>query len=320
MSNYFQKSIAATLGVAVASTGLLFSLSSHAQSGGTSGGSTSTPGSTTSPSPSGGSMVTPAPGSTTSPSPSGGSMTTPLPGSTTSPSPSGGSMTTPLPGSTTSPSPSGGSMTTPLPGSSTSPSPSGGSMTTPLPGSSTSPSPSGGSMGSPLPGNTTSPSGGSMGTPTKKTTPGDTTAKPTDKSSGKTIVDVASKGKFTILVKAVKAADLVETLSGEGPYTVFAPTDAAFKKLGSAKLKSLLKPENQEQLKKILTYHVVAGKVTSKMLKSGPVPTVEGTNLTVKVKGKNVTINNKSKVTKADITASNGVIHVIDNVLTLPTH
>lgn len=247
MSNYFQKSltfglpsaIAATLGVAIASTGLLYSHSSHAQSG--------TPGTTTTP--------------TTSP-------TTP----TTSP-------TTP----TTSPT-----------------------------------TPSGDSMGKPDA--TTTPSGGSMDKPDATTTPGGATTKPAKKSTGKTIVDVASKGKFTILVKALKAADLVETLSGEGPYTVFAPTDAAFKKLGSAKLKSLLKPENQEQLKKILTYHVVAGKFTSKMLKSGPVPTVEGTNITVKVKGKNVTINNKTKVTQADIKASNGVIHVIDNVLSLPAN
>jgi uncharacterized surface protein with fasciclin (FAS1) repeats len=261
MSNYFQKSltfglpsaIAATLGVAIASTGLLYSLSSHAQSG--------TPGTTTTP--------------TTSPT-----------------TPSGDSMG--KPDATTTP--SGGSMGKP-------------DATT---------TPSGGSMGKPDA--TTTPSGGSMDKPDATTTPGGATTKPAKKSTGKTIVDVASKGKFTILVKALKAADLVETLSGEGPYTVFAPTDAAFKKLGSAKLKSLLKPENQEQLKKILTYHVVAGKFTSKMLKSGPVPTVEGTNITVKVKGKNVRINNKTKVTQADIKASNGVIHVIDNVLSLPAN
>jgi uncharacterized surface protein with fasciclin (FAS1) repeats len=272
MSNYFQKSltfglpsaIAATLGMAIASTGLFYSLSSHAQSG--------TPGTTT----------TPTASPTIAP---GGSMTKPDP--TTAP---GGSMSKPDP--TTAP---GGSMSKPDP--TTAP---GGSMSKPNP--------------------TTAP-GGSMSKPDPTATPGGSMDKPAKKSTGKTIVDVASKdSKFKILVKALKAADLVETLSGEGPYTVFAPTDAAFKKLGSAKLKSLLKPENQEQLKKILTYHVVAGKFTSKMLKSGPVPTVEGTNITVKVKGKNVMINKKTKVTQADIKASNGVIHVVDNVLSLPAN
>jgi uncharacterized surface protein with fasciclin (FAS1) repeats len=156
------------------------------------------------------------------------------------------------------------------------------------------------------------PTGGTMTPGTGTTTP--TTTAP----AGKTIVDVASKStSFTILVKALKAADLVDTLSGPGPYTVFAPTDAAFKKLGSAKLKSLLKPENQAQLKKILTYHVVAGEVTSKTLKAGKVTTVEGSDITVKIKGKTVTINN-AKVLKADVRASNGIVHAIDTVILPP--
>jgi uncharacterized surface protein with fasciclin (FAS1) repeats len=205
MSNYFQKSIAATLSFAVVSTSLLFGISSHAQSG--------------------------------------------MPTTTPSSSP-----------------------------------------TTPV----------------------KKPTGGTMTPGTGTTTP--TTTAP----AGKTIVDVASKSKsFTILVKALKAADLVDTLSGPGPYTVFAPTDAAFKKLGSAKLKSLLKPENQAQLKKILTYHVVAGEVTSKTLKAGTVTTVEGSDITVKIKGKTVTINN-AKVLKADVRTSNGIVHAIDTVILPP--
>ncbi len=203
MSNYVQKSIAATLGVAIASTSILFSLSSHAQSG--------------------------------------------------------------MPGTTTP-------------------------TTTPTP--------------------VTKPTGGTM-------TPGSGMSKPatTTAPTGKTIADAVARGKsFTILAKAIKAADLGETLSGVGPYTIFAPTDAAFAKLGKVKLKNLLKPENKEQLKKILTYHVVSGEVTSKTLKAGKVTTVEGSDITVKIKGKTVMINN-AKVIKADFKASNGIMHAIDTVM-----
>lgn len=215
----FQKSIAATLGAAIVSTGLFVSISSHAQS------------------------VTP--------------------GTTTSPS------------------------------------------TRPTPAQSPS---SGGSMGNP--GTMTTPSGG-MSTPAK--TP--KTTAPT----GKTIVSIASGNKkFSTLVTALKAADLVETLSAAGPFTVFAPTNAAFAKLPKATLANLLKPENKEQLQKILTYHVVSGAVTSKMLKSGRVATVEGSNVTVRIRGKKVRVNN-AKVIMADVKASNGVIHAIDTVLMPPT-
>ncbi|NMG23087.1 fasciclin domain-containing protein [Brasilonema bromeliae] len=132
-----------------------------------------------------------------------------------------------------------------------------------------------------------------------------------------TVVDVASSNpSFKTLVKAVKAAGLVETLSGSGPFTVFAPTDAAFNKLPKATLQKLLKPENKETLTKILTYHVVSGAVDSKSLKSGAVNTVEGSPVDVKV-GKGVTVG-KAKVTKPDIKASNGVIHAIDTVLLPP--
>jgi uncharacterized surface protein with fasciclin (FAS1) repeats len=179
-----------------------------------------------------------------------------------------------------------------------------GTMTTPAPTTTTTPAPT-----------TTTPSGGSMGTP-GTTTPGGSTPTPAKKApTGKTIVTLAAGNKnFTTLVKALKAADLVDTLSAEGPYTVFAPTNAAFAKLPKATLAKLLKPENQEQLKKVLTYHVVPGTVTSKQLKSGSVATVEGSNVTVKIKGKKVMINN-ANVILADVKASNGVIHAIDTVL-----
>jgi uncharacterized surface protein with fasciclin (FAS1) repeats len=130
-----------------------------------------------------------------------------------------------------------------------------------------------------------------------------------------TIVDVASgAGTFKTLVAAVKAAGLVDTLSGKGPFTVFAPTDAAFAKLPAGTVDSLLKPENKKKLQTILLYHVVAGKVLSTDLKSGSVKTVEGGDLTVDISGGTVKINDAT-VTKADIPASNGVIHVIDTVL-----
>jgi uncharacterized surface protein with fasciclin (FAS1) repeats len=179
-----------------------------------------------------------------------------------------------------------------------------GTMTTPAPTTTTTPAPT-----------TTTPSGGSMGNP-GTTTPGGSTSTPAKKApTGKTIVTLAAGNKnFTTLVKALKAADLVDTLSAEGPYTVFAPTNAAFAKLPKATLAKLLKPENQEQLKKVLTYHVVPGAVTSKQLKSGSVATVEGSNVTVKIKGKKVMINN-ANVILADVKASNGVIHAIDTVL-----
>jgi uncharacterized surface protein with fasciclin (FAS1) repeats len=212
MSNYFfQKSIAATLGVAIAGTGLLFSVSSHAQ---------------------------------------GGTTTTPTMSPTMSPS---------------------------------------GTMSKPT---------------------ISTPPAGGMSQPGKKA--------PATSAKKMTIVDVASKSSsFKTLVAALKAAGLVETLSGEGPFTVFAPTDAAFAKLPKATLKDLLKPENKEKLQKILTYHVVPGAIFAKDIKSGAVATVEGSNVTIK-KGKSVMVNN-ARVIKADIKTSNGVIHAIDTVIMPPT-
>jgi len=134
------------------------------------------------------------------------------------------------------------------------------------------------------------------------------------------IVEVAvANGSFNTLVAAVKAAGLAETLSGQGPFTVFAPTDAAFAKLPAGTVEKLLKPENKATLVKVLTYHVVPSKVMSKDIKAGSasVKTVEGGAIKVTKQGKNVTINN-ANVAIADVKASNGVIHVIDTVLLPP--
>jgi len=140
-----------------------------------------------------------------------------------------------------------------------------------------------------------------------------TTAAPTDAAAG-TIVDVASSNPdFSTLVTAVKAADLAETLGGEGPFTVFAPTNEAFEKLPDGLLDKLLEPANKETLAKILTYHVVPGKVMAADVKPGKVATVEGSKITIKADG-GVTVD-KATVTATDVAASNGVIHVIDSVL-----
>lgn len=133
--------------------------------------------------------------------------------------------------------------------------------------------------------------------------------KPTD------IVAVASSnGSFKTLVAAVKAAGLVETLQGTGPFTVFAPTDEAFAKLPKGTVEDLLKPENKKKLAAILTYHVVAGKVMAADVKTMKAKTVNGQSLDIQVKDGGVTVDN-AKVIKTDVAASNGVIHVIDTVV-----
>jgi transforming growth factor-beta-induced protein len=136
----------------------------------------------------------------------------------------------------------------------------------------------------------------------------------------KTIVDVAvADGRFTTLVAAVTAADLVETLSGEGPFTVFAPTDDAFAALPAGTLDSLLKPENKQQLTDILLYHVVSGKVmAADVVGLTSAPTVLGKDVTITVKDGKVFLNDTVQVIITDVEASNGVIHVIDAVLLPP--
>ena len=130
------------------------------------------------------------------------------------------------------------------------------------------------------------------------------------------IVDTAvSAGSFNTLVAAVKAAGLVDTLKGPGPFTVFAPTDEAFAKLPAGTVDDLLKPENKSKLQAILTYHVVAGKVMAKdVVKLHTAKTVNGQQVTVTSEMGSVMIDN-AKVVKTDILCTNGVIHVIDSVI-----
>jgi transforming growth factor-beta-induced protein len=132
-----------------------------------------------------------------------------------------------------------------------------------------------------------------------------------------TIIDVATAdGRFTTLVAAIKAAGLVDTLNGAGPFTVFAPTDDAFKKLPAGTVDSLLKPENLEQLKNILLYHVISGKVmAADVVKLTSAKTVLGQDISITVKDGKVYLNGDVQVIITDIPASNGVIHVIDTVL-----
>jgi len=138
-------------------------------------------------------------------------------------------------------------------------------------------------------------------------------AKSTDK---KDIVDTAiAAGSFNTLAKALTAAGLVDTLKGKGPFTVFAPTDDAFAKLPAGTLDDLLKPENKEKLKGILTYHVASGKVKAAVVtKRKTIKTLNGQQLKITVKDGTVMVDN-AKITKADIMCSNGVIHVIDAVV-----
>ena len=148
-------------------------------------------------------------------------------------------------------------------------------------------------------------------------------------SRSKDIIDNAVNSKdHTTLVAAVKAAGLVDTLKGAGPFTVFAPTNAAFDKLPKGTVDTLLKPENKKKLTGVLTYHVVAGKMDAAAIAKGieegkgkfVMKTVAGGTLTATMEGKDVIITDekggKSKVTIADVVQSNGVIHVVDSVLT----
>ena len=131
----------------------------------------------------------------------------------------------------------------------------------------------------------------------------------------KTIVETAIAGKFNTLVAAVKAAGLVDALSGEGPLTVFAPTDEAFAKLPKGTVENLLKPENKDQLVAILTYHVVKGSYpAAKVLQNDSLKTLQGGSIAVKTDDKGAMVN-ESRIVKTDIECSNGVIHVIDTVL-----
>ena len=141
------------------------------------------------------------------------------------------------------------------------------------------------------------------------------------------IQNAVNSQDHTTLVAAVKAAGLVDTLQGSGPFTVFAPTNEAFAKLPAGTVDTLLKPENKDTLVKVLTYHVVAGKITAKELKKqikagggkAVLKTVQGGSLTATLQGSNIVLTDEkggtSTVTIADVFQSNGVIHVVDSVL-----
>ena len=141
-------------------------------------------------------------------------------------------------------------------------------------------------------------------------------------AADKDIVDTAvSAGNFKTLVAAVEAAGLVDTLKGDGPFTVLAPTDEAFAKLPEGTVASLLKPENKAKLAAILTYHVISGKTMAAdvvKLDGKTVKTVQGGGIKVSVNGGTVMVND-ARVIKTDIACSNGVIHVIDTVIMPPT-
>ena len=131
----------------------------------------------------------------------------------------------------------------------------------------------------------------------------------------KDLVAVAAEnGSFNTLVAAVKAAGLVETLQGEGPFTIFAPTDAAFAKLPAGTVEDLLKPQNKAKLVAVLTYHVVPGKIMAADVTTSKAKTVNGQPLSIAVSDAGVTVNG-ARVVTADVAASNGVIHVIDSVV-----
>jgi len=138
-------------------------------------------------------------------------------------------------------------------------------------------------------------------------------------AAAKDVVDTAvAAGQFKTLAAALNAAGLVETLKGDGPFTVFAPTDDAFAKLPAGTVENLLKPENKDELVAILTYHVVPGKVmAADVVKLDEAKTVNGKMVDIEVESETVMVND-AKVTKADIIASNGVIHVIDTVVLPP--
>lgn len=138
-------------------------------------------------------------------------------------------------------------------------------------------------------------------------------------ANDKDIVDTAvGAGEFTTLAAALEAAGLVSTLKGEGPFTVFAPTDAAFAKLPAGTVETLLKPENKQQLVDVLTYHVVPGKVlAADVVGLDEAKTVNGKMIDVVVEGDAVKVN-QANVTATDVAASNGVIHVIDQVILPP--
>lgn len=155
---------------------------------------------------------------------------------------------------------------------------------------------------------------------TPRVTPPPASTTPTQTTETKNVIEVAeSAGNFQTLIKALEAGGLKETLQGAGPFTILAPTDEAFAKLPQDALQDLLKPENKEILVKILTYHVIPGKILTSDLKSGKVTSLQGDPIEVQVKPSKGVFVNDAQVTKPDISASNGVIHQIDNLILPPS-
>ncbi|MBK7579677.1 MAG: fasciclin domain-containing protein [Myxococcales bacterium] len=148
----------------------------------------------------------------------------------------------------------------------------------------------------------------------------DDSSNPSNQTQQNSIIQTAqAAGSFKTLVAAVEAASLVETLSGPGPFTVFAPTDEAFAKLPAGTIDTLLKPENKQALADILTYHVVSGDVRAESVVTlSAAKTVNGAEVSIKIVDGAVILNDSVKVVQTDIVASNGVIHVIDAVLLPP--
>ncbi len=162
------------------------------------------------------------------------------------------------------------------------------------------------------------PSSSESPAPAKPSTTEQPSAQPSAAESPNTVVGmVNSSNSFKTLASAIKAAELDATLSGKGPYILFAPTDQAFAALPKGTVETLLKPENKDKLVKVLTYHVISSEAATSDLKPGKVTSVEGSTIDVKLSGKDVMVND-AKVLKADVKASNGIIHVIDKVILPP--
>jgi uncharacterized surface protein with fasciclin (FAS1) repeats len=143
-------------------------------------------------------------------------------------------------------------------------------------------------------------------------TPNSSDAAPATKNL---VEEAASSKQFQTLIKAIKAAGLEETLAAKGPYTIFAPTDEAFAALPEGSLEQLLQPENKELLVHLLNYHVIPGSVTKSQIKAGQIKTLLGDPVTVDVSKEGIVTVNNAKITQADIQVSNGIIHVVDQVI-----
>ncbi len=189
--------------------------------------------------------------------------------------------------------------------------------TVPSPSESAQPKPSSNDGMMQSPSNSTQPAATEGMMPAPGEGPDPAATEGTKPTSSNLVALAAQNGSFKILTAALEAAGLTGTLEQQGPFTVFAPTDAAFAALPAGTVEKLLQPENKAMLVKILTYHVIPGKVTSSQLKSGEVTTVQGSPVTVKVGNDGVMVGN-ANVSQTNIEATNGIIHAIDKVIMPP--